>query len=760
MGTIDVSNATQNNLRGVSISIPVGKITAFTGVSGSGKSSLVFGVLAAESQRQLNFTYPTYVRNRLPHGGTPQVDHISGLSTAIIIDQKPLGTNRRSTVGTATDAAPLLRLIVSRMGSPFVGYSHVFSFNDKAGMCPRCEGLGETIDLDESELIDFNKSINEGAFTFSGYAVGTWYWKWYKRTGLFDADRKLCDYAAEDLDLLLYAEPKPLKNPPPDWYATAKYEGVVHRFRRMYLGSRQTTHKGQIARDLERIIHRTTCPVCKGARLNAAALSCKIDGRNIDDLSRLPISELLEIVEAWRVPELSPAIENLISQLRTLVELGLGYLQLGRTTPTISGGEGQRIKMVRHLGSSLTRFTYILDEPSTGLHPRDVRHLAMIIRRLRDKGNTVLLVEHDPDLIDIADFIVDMGPGPGDEGGNVLFAGRLEDLKASTTPTGLYLRASRKFSAPRRPHGDLIRVRNARRHNLCGVDVDIPRGLLTALTGVAGSGKSSLVHEILAAAPSAQLIDQSPLRGSIASSIATYTAAMDRIRDLMARANRVSRGWFTSAGKGACPVCKGRGVIVTELAFLDSTETDCEACSGSGFNQTALGFHFGGYNIADILSMSAKRAADFLAPHAPDAAIVLGRLTRVGLGHLAIGRSTASLSGGERQRLKLSSLLDDDIDTLILDEPTTGLHGSDVTRLLALFQGLVGQGKTVVMVEHNLDAMLAADWIVDLGPEAGSGGGQVMYTGPASKILKAKRTATGDELRRYIDIDAQRRKTA
>lgn len=752
---IKVSNATQNNLQGVSITIPVGKITVFTGVSGSGKSSLVFGVLAAESQRQLNFTYPTYVRNRLPRGGIPHVDQITGLSTAIIIDQKAIGTSRRSTVGTATDASPLLRLIVSRMGRPFVGYSHVFSFNDPAGMCPRCEGVGEAVDIDESELIDLDKSINEGAFKFSAYAPGTWYWKWYKLTRLFDADRKLRDYSKEDLDLLLYAEPQPLKNPPPDWYATAKYEGVVHRFRRTYPDGVRDTHKGQTARDLARIIHRTTCPECKGARLNQAALSCRIDGRNIDDLSRLSIADLLALAETWTMPEVAPALENLIGQLRTLIDLGLGYLQLGRTTPSLSGGEAQRIKMVRHLGSSLSRFTYILDEPSTGLHPRDVRHLGVILQRLRNKGNTVLLVEHDPDLIDIADAVIDMGPGPGEEGGRVLFSGDLPGLRASNTPTGHSLRAPRVFTSARAPEGAPIRIRKARRNNLRNIDIDIPRGLMIALTGVAGSGKSSLVQEILAAEPSAHLIDQSPLRGSSTSTVATYTGAMDRIRDLMARTNRVSRSWFTNAAQGACPTCKGRGIIVTELAFLDSTETVCEACGGSGFNETALSYRLDNHTIAEILDMPASRAAGFFSSRTAEIATLFEQLDHVGLGHLAIGRATATLSGGERQRVKLATRLGETPDTLILDEPTTGLHGADVSRLLALLDTLVEQGKTVVMVEHNLDAMLAADWIVDLGPEAGGDGGQIMYSGPAQGILDAPNTLTGSELRRYVGKGAQ-----
>ncbi|MFE8103757.1 excinuclease ABC subunit UvrA [Brenneria goodwinii] len=751
MQWIKVVNATQNNLQGVSVAIPVGQITVFTGVSGSGKSSLAFGVLAAESQRQLNFTYPSYVRNRLPHAGIPQVDLITGLSTAIIIDQKAIGTNNRSTVGTATDASSLLRLIFSRAGVPFVGYSPVFSFNDPMGMCPRCKGLGIATELNIDELIDLNKSINEGAFTFRGYAPGTWYWKWYKRTGLFDPDMKLRDYTPEQLNTLLYAEPAPLQSPPPGWYATAKYEGIVHRFKRMFLGHDNETFKKRYADDLARIIRQTTCPACGGARLNDAALKCRINGYNIDELSRLSIDKLSDMVKGWDMPAIAPAIENLNVLLDTMLDLGLGYLQLARPTPTLSGGEAQRIKMVRHLNSSLTRFTYIMDEPSTGLHPRDVRHLAAILQRLRDKGNTVLVVEHDPDLIDIADFVVDMGPGPGEKGGQILFAGPMKNFLASGTPTSRYLCRPRAFGQSRLPQGGSIAVRHARLHNLKGISVDIPRGLLTVLTGIAGSGKSSLVQEILTQAPTALLIDQKPVRGSISSTVATYMGFMDSIRDRFAQENHVSRSWFTSSSRGACPVCRGHGVISTELAFLDSTLSECEACGGTGFNQKALSYLYREKTIADVLAMSVDEATAVMTSNDLPIGSALTRLSRVGLGHLSIGRATATLSGGERQRLKLASRLEDKLDILILDEPTTGLHGNDITLFLALVRSLVKQGVTVIMVEHALDAMLAADWIIDLGPEAGNAGGQVMFAGESRQILTANGSITGQELRRYID---------
>ncbi|WP_415769043.1 ATP-binding cassette domain-containing protein [Pseudomonas sp. LB3P38] len=751
---IEVVGACQNNLRNISVSIPVGELTVFTGVSGSGKSSLVFGVLAAESQRQLNFTYPAYVRNRLPHLGTPHVQHIAGLSTAIIIDQKSIGANSRSTVGTATDSAPLLRLIFSRMGQPSAGFSPAFSFNDPAGMCPHCEGLGEVLDVDETELIDLDKSINEGAFNFRSYEPGSWYWRWYKRTGLFDPDKKLRDYSKEDLELLLYAEPGSLKNPPPDWYSTAKYEGIVHRFRSMYLGEISETRRKRLASDLDRIIHRMKCPVCLGARLNQAALDCRIGGLNIDELSWMPVKNLLELVRSWKMPEVAPAIENLTKLLDTMVDLGLGYLQLARTTPTLSGGEAQRIKMVRHLGSSLTRFTYILDEPSTGLHPRDVRHLGEILIRLRDKGNTVLVVEHDPDIIEIADMVVEMGPGAGDQGGLLLFDGSLPELLRKECPTASYLNQDRSFLKAREPKGVEIKVRKGRRNNLRSVDVEVPAGVLTVITGVAGSGKSSLVQEMLIADQSVLLLDQSPMRGSVRSTVATYIGVMDAIRNLFAKANSVSAGWFSSSSKGACPTCKGRGLRITELAFLDSTETECEACAGTGFNDASLSFRLGGKSIAQVLAMRATESKTFFYDRDQEIVAALNCLEQVGLGHLSIGRSTSTLSGGERQRVKLAMTIQTGTKTLVLDEPTTGLHGLDVQRLLSLLGRLVADGTTVIIVEHNLDSMLAADWIIDMGPGAGDEGGQVVYNGPAREIIHASNSRTGEELKRYIARDS------
>jgi excinuclease UvrABC ATPase subunit len=521
----------------------------------------------------------------------------------------------------------------------------------------------------------------------------------------------------------------------------------------MYLGELSEARRKRYADDLDRIVHRMTCPLCKGARLNQAALACRIDGRNIDDLCRMPVTALLELVRAWDMPEVAPAIENLVTQLATLADLGLGYLQLARTTPTLSGGEAQRIKMVRHLGSSLTRFTYILDEPSTGLHPRDVRHLGAILRRLRDKGNTVLVVEHDPDLIEIADQVVDMGPGAGDKGGQVLFTGSLAQLlrRPGTSPTARYLGRARTFNAaPRAPTGIAVQVRNAQRNNLKRVNVDVPAGVLTAITGVAGSGKSSLVAEMLAAAPSIHLLDQSPLRASVNSTVATYIGIMDGIRRLFATANKTSVGWFSASSKGACPICKGRGVRITELAFLDSTEINCEACGATGYNDTALAFQLAGQSIAQVLALPATGAKALLGPLNADIGAALHSLEEVGLGHLTIGRATPTLSGGERQRVKLALTLRTGAATLVLDEPTTGLHGLDVERLLALLGRLVDGGTTVIVVEHNLDAMLAADWIIDMGPGAGNDGGRVVYNGPARAIVRAKGSVTGAELRRYI----------
>ncbi len=749
MQWIEVTNATQNNLKNISVKVPVNKITAFTGVSGSGKSSLVFGVLAAESQRQLNFTYPTFLRNRLPHGGIPCVDAISGLSTAIIIDQKALGVNRRSTVGTATDAASLLRLIFSRCGQPFVGYSPVFSFNDPVGACPHCQGLGVATEIDIQQLIDIDKSLNQGAINFKGYAPGSWYWKWYLRTGLFDADLKLRDYPPELLDKLLYAPIQPLLNPPEGWYATAKYEGVVHRFRRMYLGEGNDGHKKRYADDLSRIITTITCPTCQGQRLNQRALSCLIDGKNIAQLGCLPLTELQQCMNQWHFPEVAPALENLQSLLTTLIDLGLGYLHLNRTTPSLSGGESQRIKMVRHLNSSLTRFTYILDEPSTGLHPKDVRHLAKILIRLRDKGNTVLLVEHDSDLISIADYIVEMGPGSGSAGGQILYAGHYHSFLKHSTPTSQYLSAPRSFASPRKPGAHAYQIQTATLNNLQNIQLSIPTGLLIAMTGVAGSGKSSLMKVIQRHYPESSFIDQQPLRGSINSTLATWMGFMDRIRDRFAKHNHVSRHWFSPLSKGKCPICKGKGRIITELAFLDSTEAICEACQGSGFNQTALSWHLKGKNIAEVLALSVEDAADFFKQ---DNAIVapINQLDQVGLGHLSLGRNTLSLSGGERQRVKLAAQLDRPPSLLIMDEPTSGLHGQDVHHLLSLLNKMVDTGTTIIMVEHHLDAMLAADWIIDLGPGPGKHGGRLIYNGLAADIIHVNESVTARELIRYL----------
>lgn len=747
--TIEVIEASQNNLKNISVSLPVDEITVFTGVSGSGKSSLVFGVLAAESQRQLNFTFPSYLRNRLPQSGTPHVRHISGLSTAIIVDQKPIGTNSRSTVGTATDASPLLRLIFSRVGKPWAGYSPAFSFNDASGMCPACQGSGEVYDIDESELIDMSKSINEGAFNFKAYQPGSWYWKWYKRTGLFDADKKLQDYTQQELELLLHAEPAPLKNPPAGWYATAKYEGIVHRFRHMFIDNISQGMQKRFHDELQRIIHKMTCPLCAGARLNQAALACKIDGQNIAQLSDLPVRRLADIVSEWQSPDILPAVENLLLLLRTMIDLGLGYMQLSRTTPTLSGGEAQRIKMVRHLGSSLTRFTYIFDEPSTGLHPLEVQHFGKILRKLCDKGNTVLIVEHDPDLITLADHIVDMGPGSGSEGGNVLFSGPYPQFLRSCTPTAASMTAPRHFRTAREPQQIALAIKDLNVNNLKNINVEIYQGILTVLTGVAGSGKSTLVKALIHRYPHIRYLDQSPLHGSIRSTVATYLDIMDRIRTHFAKANGVARAWFSAASKGGCEVCKGKGIRTSELAFLGNAESECEACNGSGYNPTALSYLYRGSSIDQVMALTVSQALTFFAD---DTSITqpLLRMEQVGTGYLTIGRATSTLSGGERQRVKLSMVMAQQEAILILDEPTTGLHGQDVSHFLALIQQLVDSGTTVIMVEHNLDVMLSADWLIDLGPGAGDEGGEIVYRGQADAIVDCTRSLTGKALRRYL----------
>ncbi|MEY9211920.1 excinuclease ABC subunit UvrA [Thermobifida halotolerans] len=749
---IVVVNARTNNLREVTVAVPRGRVTVFTGVSGSGKSSLVFHTIAAEAQRQANESYPSFVRNRLPHHPKPDADRIDGLHFPVVIDQRRFSGNARSTVGTASDIAPLLRVLFSRAGRPHIGYSPAFSFNDPSGMCPRCEGLGEVTDIDVDALIDPARSLNGGAVRFPAFAPGTYRWKRCVHSGLFDPDLPLGDYPPDRYDLLLNADGHKPPNPGPEFPRTGVFHGVLTRLRRDYLTRtpKRTTTEERAA--LDRVVRRATCPDCAGTRLNDAARSSLVDGRSIADWSATPVRDLVETVRSVTSPKVAPVVAEITSRLAALDRVGLGYLTLDRDATTLSGGEAQRVRLVRHLGSSLTGLCYVLDEPSAGLHPHDVHRLAELVRDLRDRGNTVLIVEHDPDLVAVADHVVDMGPGAGDAGGTVLYTGTLDGLRRADTPTGRHLRRTPSVrSDPRVPTGHLT-VGGAREHNLKNVTVDVPTGVLTAVTGVAGSGKSTLAtRELPRRHPQVAVMTQAPIRASGRSTPATFLDVLDPIRDLFARTHGVPAAHFSANSRGACPECRGRGVVTTELAFLDDVETGCEACGGTRFNQRTLGYTIDGRTIADVLGMTARTAQDFFADTAaPAVADALARLDRVGLGHLTLGRGLDTLSGGERQRLRLARELAGDTRHYVFDEPTTGLHGTDTQHLLALFDDLVDHGRTVVVIEHNLDVVAHADHVIDLGPGAGDDGGTVTFTGPPARLAAKGTGPTADALRRFL----------
>ena len=689
-GSIVVRGVPENNLRDVDVEIPLGELTVFTGVSGSGKSSLVFDTIAAESQRQLNDTFPAFVRNRLPHLGKPDADEIANLSVSVVVDQQPFSGNARSTVGTAGDLAPLLRLLYSRLGEPHAGYSNVFSFNQPAGMCPRCQGLGHVDDVDEDALVDRSLSLDGGALRFPTFAVGTAYWKRYAHSGLFDNSRPLSRWPKAQLDDLLHAQPRTLTDPPPQWYRSSKFEGVVPRFRRIYLTGRTAAAervRRTYAADFERVVTTRTCPVCGGGRLRPEVLASRIRGVNIAEASALPVAELRAFLDTVDERSVAPVVDGLVAGLDQMIGIGLGYLHADRVSSTLSGGEAQRVKLVRHLGSSLTRLIYVLDEPSTGLHPADVTRLTALLRRLRDKGNTVLVVEHDPDVIAVADHVVDLGPGAGVDGGRITFEGTVAQLRRASTPTGEWLRRRPALRPrPRCPAGSLVELRGVTDHNLRGVDVDIPAGVLTVLTGVAGSGKSSLLTAATRACPKLHLLDQSALRGSRRSTPLTYLDASDALRTLFATANGVGVEWFSANSTGGCLVCRGTGVVTTELAFMDDVDLPCEACGGRRFNDTALG-----HPLARTIHRRRPRhhgrrcAGPVRRGRQPAIAGAVARMCRVGLGYLGLGQSLATLSGGERQRLRLARALARPATAYAMDEPTVGLHGSDVARLLGLF---------------------------------------------------------------------------
>ncbi|KQV89701.1 daunorubicin resistance protein DrrC [Pelomonas sp. Root1237] len=747
---IRIVGARENNLRNVSVDIPKKHITVFTGVSGSGKSSLVFDTIAAESQRQLNDTFSTFVRHRLPHHAQPDADVLENLCAAIVIDQRRLGGNARSTVGTATDILALVRLLFSRVGQPFVGYSNIFSFNHPDGMCPRCEGLGKVDTIDIDRLFDRQRSLNQGAIRFSAFAVGGYRWKRYVHSGLFDNDKPLKDYTDEEWETLLHAQDVPILNPGPGWPPTSRYEGVLPRIRRNFLTRNISEVKGLDRAEWDRLVTAGPCPRCHGARLNEKVLSCRIDGRNIADWCEMEVGELLAVIGQVDAPLAASMVPALAYRVQHLVDIGLGYLSLGRETTSLSGGESQRVKMVRHLGSGLSDMSYIFDEPSVGLHPRDVARLNKLLRHLCDKGNTVLVVEHDPDVIVAADHVIDIGPGAGDAGGTVVFEGDVQALRQADTPTGRSLaRPARINTTPRTPSGWLP-ITHATQHNLKDVSVSIPMGVLTVVTGVAGSGKSSLINAAFARTyPEVVCIDQGAITGSRRSNTATYTGILDPIRSLFAQANAASASLFSANSGGACPVCKGLGTTETDLAFMEPIVSICERCRGRRFTDEALQYRLRGKNIAEALAMRVAEASAFFAE--PNIAPALARLDEVGLAYLSLGQPLSSLSGGERQRLKLATELGQSGRIYVFDEPTSGLHLSDIDRLFRLLDQLIERGATVVVIEHQLDMIAQADWLIDMGPEAGRFGGRVVFEGPVAEMAATGSGETATHLRRYAN---------
>ncbi|MFY1694406.1 excinuclease ABC subunit UvrA [Solwaraspora sp. WMMA2080] len=771
---IRVHGARVNNLKDVSVEIPKRRLTVFTGVSGSGKSSLVFGTVAAESQRLINETYSAFVQGFMPTLARPEVDVLDGLTTAIIVDQERMGGDPRSTVGTATDANAMLRILFSRLGQPYVGPPNAFSFNLASvrasgaitvergaskttkqtftrlgGMCPRCEGRGSVTDFDLTALYDDSKSLNEGALTIPGYSVDGWYGRIFSGCGFFDPDKPIRRFTKSQLHDLLYKEPTRIKVD----NVNVTYEGLIPRIQKSFLAKDVDAMQPHIRAFVQRAITFTTCPDCAGTRLNEAARSSKINGINIADACAMQISDLAEWVQALAEPSVAPLLTALRHTLDSFVEIGLGYLSLDRPAGTLSGGEAQRTKMIRHLGSSLTDVTYVFDEPTIGLHPHDIARMNNLLLRLRDKGNTVLVVEHKPETIAIADHVVDLGPGAGTAGGEVMFEGTVDGLRASVTVTGRHLddRANLKKSV-REPTGAL-EIRGANANNLRDVDVDIPLGVLVVVTGVAGSGKSSLLHGSIPADAGAVSIDQTGIRGSRRSNPATYTGLLDPIRKAFAKANGVKPALFSANSEGACPTCNGAGVIYTDLAMMAGVATVCEDCQGRRFQAAVLEYQLGGRDISEVLAMSVAEAEEFFASgdaRTPAAHAVLRRLADVGLGYLTLGQPLTTLSGGERQRLKLATHMAEKGGVYVLDEPTTGLHLADVEQLLGLLDRLVDAGKSVIVIEHHQAVMAHADWIIDLGPGAGHDGGRIVFEGTPADLVAARSTLTGEHLAAYV----------
>jgi len=752
---IQVRGARENNLSGVSLDIPKRRLTVFTGVSGSGKSSLVFDTIAAESQRLINETYTAFVQNFMPSLGRPDVDALRNLSAAIIVDQERIGANARSTVGTATDAHTMLRVLFSRAGTPYAGPPSVFSFNRAEGMCPVCEGLGRTTEFTLDELVDREKSLNQGPIRAPGFSVDSWHWQLMAQSGLFDPDLPLKDYPPEAWHQFLYQEPMKIRV----GKSNLTFEGLVTKLKRQYLSKDPQSMQSHARAFAERAIRQETCGECGGVRLNAAARSVTVDGRTIGECSAMQISDLADFVAGIKHSGVGPMLEGLRELLESFVTIGLGYLSLNRESSTLSGGEAQRVKLVRHLGSSLSDVTYVFDEPTVGLHPHDIQQMNDLLLQLRDKGNTVLVVEHKPETIRIADHVVDLGPGAGLAGGRLCYAGDVTGLTASGTLTGQYLdhRVNVRDDV-RQPTGKLS-IAHATLHNLRDVSVDIPLGVLTVVTGVAGSGKSSLVHGSLAGRDGVIIAGQEPIRGSKRSNPATYTGLLDPIRSAFAKANKVKPGLFSANSVGACPTCKGIGLVYTDLAMMAEVASVCEDCNGARFTAEVLEYRLRGKNISEVLRMTVAEAREFFT--SGTARTILDRLATVGLGYIGLGQPLTTLSGGERQRLKLAindwgggvGNVSNTVKTgsiYILDEPTTGLHLADVDKLLGMLDTPVDQGNTVIVIEHHQAVMAHADWLIDIGPGAGHDGGRVVFTGTPADLVESSPTTTAEHLRRYV----------
>jgi excinuclease UvrABC ATPase subunit len=744
---IEIIHANENNLKNVSLKIPKNEITVVTGVSGSGKSSLVFDTLAAESQRMLNETYSSYVQQILPHYSRPDVEKISNLPVSIVINQKKLGGNARSTVGTVTDIYTLLRLLFSRIGVPFAGYSMVYSFNNKQGMCPYCQGLGVKKEINLHKLINFDKSLNEGAIQFPTFQPGGWRLSRYTESGYFDQNKAVADYSEEDLDLLLYGKERTPDHPTQYWHKTAKYIGIIPRLNKSFLEKEQNQYKEEI----ENIVNEQVCSYCNGQRLNEKSLSSKINGKSIGDCSEISVGELILFIESIKDLKVQGIVEDIIDRLRSIEYIGLDYINLNRVTSTLSGGESQRIKMAKHLNSSLSDIMYIFDEPSTGLHPNDIEGVNKIFQGLRDKGNTVIIVDHDPDIIKIADHVIDMGPKSGICGGELLFEGSYEQLLLSDTLTGKALVSKHRLKLKKKTFSDFYILNNVSKFNLRNVSVKIPIQALTVVTGVAGSGKSTLISkEFKEAYPDSILLDQRAIYGSTRSTIVTYLGIFDEIKKVFEKESGKSASLFSFNGKGGCSLCKGRGFIKTDLAFMGDVEEVCELCNGKRYSKEALSYKYKGYNIGEILELTVNETLSVFEEE--KITIGLKALVEANLGYIKLGQSLNTFSGGEIQRLKLANiLLELKGKILILDEPTTGLHESDIESLIDLLQRIIDRGVTVIALEHNLSVMCEADWIIDLGPKGGSKGGQIMFMGHLEDFVHCENSFTKDRLVQYVE---------